>query len=39
MYPILTKEYNMDGTRKDAITLYNNMNREINDIINKEELA
>lgn len=38
MYPILTKEYNMDGTRKDAITLYNNMNREINDIINNLNL-
>ncbi len=39
-YPVLTKEYNSDFTKKDILTLYKNMNSEIKEaesIDNKEE--
>lgn len=38
-YPILQKEYNMDGTRKNAIELITNLKQEINQINSIQELS
>lgn len=39
LYPILQKEYNMDGSRKSVTELIDNMKREINDISGNTELS
>ena len=39
LYPILQKEYNMDGSRKSVTELIDNMKREINDISENTELS
>ena len=38
-YPILQKEYNLDGTKKSAIDLIKNMKDEIQDISQNSELS
>lgn len=38
-YPILQKEYNMDGTKKSAVDLIKNMKDEIQDISQNSELS
>ena len=38
-YPILQKEYNLDGTKKSAIDLIKNMQREIQDISQNQGLS
>ncbi|MGN1271249.1 MAG: hypothetical protein ACI4UX_04705 [Clostridia bacterium] len=38
-YPILQKEYNLDGTKKSAIDLIKNMQKEIQDISQNQGLS
>lgn len=37
-YPILTEEYNLDGTKKDAIELIRNMRKRTREILEDQEL-
>lgn len=39
LYPILQKEYNMDGTKKSAIDLIKNLQQEVDEISNNENLS
>lgn len=39
MYPILQKEYNLDGTKKTALELIKNMQQEIRDISQNKTLT
>ena len=39
LFPVLQKEYNMDGTKKSAIDLIKNMKKEIQDISQNPKLS